>query len=195
MKKMKKIIIMLSMLIAALTMVSCSKEAAKDEVVVEKPAFETQLIEDTGFTYEIPVGWAKVEGVTTNAGQTIYAPSSADLTKGTSSVNIVISKVNSKAVSLEDFKTQATTELKKAILSKVSATATDFNFGDFKAPIADVFTMDYTTKISGITMKNTQYYPLIDNYTVVVTGTDIGDNYAEKTQDVAKHIVNTIKKK
>lgn len=180
---MKKIFVLFSLLIAIL-LCSCGK----NEIAVQKADFETQLIELDGSKFEIPKEWVKLE-VPSSMKQSIYAPKGANAAVGTSNVSFIMAKAPADSASISDLKNNSSSfeEQIKSIFPKSS----NFKFDTFKAPIGDVFTLEYQAPYGDTILTQTQYYILPDNYIVVITATDIGDNVTPSVVTVAKHIINT----
>ena len=61
-----------------------------------------------------------------------------------------------------------------------------------EAPIGKVCAISYDAELTGVTFSQTQFYPLIDNYSFVVTATDIGDGVTPNVAEVAEYIVMTL---
>lgn len=169
-------------------MILCSCSKTSNEA--KTPDFETQLIELDNSNFEIPKNWGKLT-TPLSMKQTIYAPIGADLSTGTSNVSFIMTKASTNENSLEDLKKNSSTfeEQIKSIFPK----AIDFKFGDFKSPAGDVFTIEYQVTYGDTTLKQIQYYMLLQDYVVVITATDIGDNVSPSVYDVAKHMIHSFK--
>lgn len=165
-------------------LIGCGETSIK----VPKPDFETQKISEDIFECEIPSTWIKADISAVN-GQFVYVPSDADLSKGTSNVNVIATKTDKKAPSMKDAKS----ELQAQIEATFSEYVSNINFDETKVNAGDVCIMTYTINIEGITMNQVMYYILIDDYQILITSTNTNDNISPSSEAVAKHIINTIK--
>ena len=65
---------------------------------------------------------------------------------------------------------------------------------ELKAPIGTVSVVSYDIYVGGMKFSQTQFYPLIDDYVVVVTATDIGISTTPSVDEVAEYVTLTLKK-
>ena len=65
---------------------------------------------------------------------------------------------------------------------------------ELKAPIGNVCVVSYDTTVAGQKFTQKQYYPLIGDYIVVITSTNIGDSIDPSPEEVAEYIALTLKK-
>ena len=94
MKKQISVLLAMSLLLIAL-LSGCSKTPAE----ISAPEWETASGTASGFSYEVPADWTTTEDVT-GQGSIIYIPADADVSVGTSNVNILVQDVSGqKAVS------------------------------------------------------------------------------------------------
>ena len=99
MKKQISVLLAMSLLLIAL-LSGCSKTPAE----ISAPEWETASGTASGFSYEVPADWTTTEDVT-GQGSIIYIPADADVSVGTSNVNILVQDVSGqKAVSMKDMK-------------------------------------------------------------------------------------------
>lgn len=190
MKKIKKLIVASLFVVSVLSLTGCTNKTNTD-TTAEKPSFETQKIDATNSTYEIPTTWAKLENAPVKVTEQVtYAPSTATSTvSGTSNVNIVVSD-NSTSETIDTFKNNQD-KIKESLSSAFSGNASDFVFTDFKAPAGDVFVVDFTSVYNNLSMKQTQYYLITTKKIAIITSTDISDNSTINPKDVGKHIANS----
>lgn len=192
---LKKLTAGLLLAVSAFSLVGCnsnekSKDSKEKEVKVEKADFETQTITLDNVTFEIPKDWSEITAPNTQSGYTSYAPANADVTVGTSSVNIITS---AQKVTLKDLKANSS-EFEKQIKSAFSS-VDDFKFSDFKAPSGDVFVIEYNYSGAGKTASFSQYMVILDGYVATITASNMNDNVSPSPKEVAKHMANTIKMK
>ena len=88
MKKQISVFLAISLLLVAL-LSGCSKTP----VTVSAPEWETASGTASGFSYEVPADWTTTEDVT-GQGSVIYIPADADVSAGTSNVNILVQNVS-----------------------------------------------------------------------------------------------------
>lgn len=180
---MKKLICTTLLLITSIFFViGCGKNS----IEVPKPDFETQKVSEDNFEFEIPTTWEKAD-ISLTSGQYVYTTKDANLESGTSNVSIIISETSEKTIKMEDAKTELESQIKTTFGDNV----TNIKTNSLKASCGDVCVGNYDLSISGINMSQTLYYPLIDNYNVTITSTNINDNTTPSPEDVAKHIINT----
>lgn len=159
---------------------------------IAAPDWDTTAVTTNGFSYEMPADWKTVED-TSGQGAIIYVPADADLNAGTSSVNLIINKTGEKAVSLKAMKESLETSLASQLTANGFDSVENMKISDLSSPVGEVCMITYDVSISGVTLSQTQYYPLIDNYIVVITATDIGDDITPAVEEVAEHVAMTIK--
>lgn len=136
-----------------------------------KPASGTA----SGFSYEVPADWTTTEDVT-GQGSVIYIPADADVSAGTSNVNILVQNVSGqKAASMKDMKAALESDLEDQLISNGFEKVENLNVEELEAPIGSVCVVSYDTYLSGMKFSQTQFYPLIDDYIVVITATNVGE--------------------
>lgn len=147
-------------------------------------AGDTQLITGDNYSVEIPSTWTK----TKVSGVDLFIPQDADITKGASNLNIVVTALSGGVPTLKDYKASFPAEFEKQIASAFP-NATNFQYSSTKAGGRDVFVASCDTTGA---MKQTQYYPINSKYVVVITATDIGDGDTIGLQDIAKQMLDTL---
>lgn len=184
------------LLAAALTLVmACGFSACKQEgtaVHVEKPSWETQSAAAAPFSFELPKDWSKIEDPTGNQLH-IYVPAGYDPETGASNINIAIQQTGEKAVGLAAMKVAFPKEL-EAQLKQAFPDVGNFSYSDMKTPNFDFLIAQYDYTVAGIHVEQTQYYPVVDNYTVVITATKMAVDSTPPVLDVAKHMAGTLQK-
>ena len=130
----------------------------------------------------------------TGQGSIIYVPEDADVSNGSSNVNILVQNINGqKAASMKDMKNALETQLVDQLLANGFEKVENLKVEELQAPIGDVCVVSYDIYLSGIKFMQTQYYPLIDDYTVVITATNIGDSVEPSPEEVAEYMAMTLK--
>ena len=188
---MKKRII--GLLAAALLLTALLAGCNQEPVEVSAPEWSTVSDSTSGFSYEVPADWVITEDVT-GQGSIIYVPEDADVSNGSSNVNILVQNINGqKAASMKDMKNALETQLVDQLLANGFEKVENLKVEELKAPIGDVCVVSYDIYLSGIKFMQTQYYPLIDDYTVVITATNIGDSVEPSPEEVAEYMAMTLK--
>lgn len=189
---MKKLFLLFTLLLTICALAGCNKigSHAKD---AKNTTFETQLVKLDNYQFEIPSTWKRVEDPSINASLYIFAPANADSTKNSSNVALTIIPANGKNPTIEELKNK-TSSFEEQI-KNIFKDAKDFKFEDFKVPSGNVFSLQYTVAFGDITMTQTQYYILMDNQTVVLTATDIGDGVTPTPIEVIKHMAESFQPK
>ena len=160
---------------------------------VTPPEWETQAVEEGALRFEIPADWNEVEDASGN-GAIVYAPKDADLETGTSNVNIVIIQTNSKKASYDEMETV----LKEQYVSQIEAAgivlATDPVFEKVVCKAGDAIKVSYEVEQQGLEGKMTQmqFFPLVDDYSIVITSTNISDGAQPNPDEVARYMLDTL---
>lgn len=189
MKKQLSVLLAISLLLVALLSGCGSKP-----VEVSAPEWATASGSASGFSYEVPADWTTTEDVT-GQGTTIYVPADADIANGTSNVNILVQNASGqKAASMKDMKSTLENGLEAQLLASGFEKVENLKVEELKAPIGNVCVVSYDTTVAGQKFTQKQYYPLIDDYIVVITSTNIGDSTDPSPEEVAEYIALTLKK-
>ena len=122
----------------------------------------------------------------------IYIPGDADSSAGVSNVNLVMVETGAEAVAFEDLKAALEQDLAPQLLANGFSAVENISVREMEAPIGKVCAISYDAELTGVTFSQTQFYPLIDNYSFVVTATDIGDGVTPNVAEVAEYIVMTL---
>ena len=189
MKKQMSVFLAISLLLVAL-LSGCSKTP----VTVSAPEWETASGTASGFSYEVPADWTTTEDVT-GQGSVIYIPADADVSAGTSNVNILVQNVSGqKAASMKDMKAALESDLEDQLISNGFEKVENLNVEELEAPIGSVCVVSYDTYLSGMKFSQTQFYPLIDDYIVVITATNVGEEVEPSVEEVAEYMALTLEK-
>lgn len=189
MKKQISVFLAISLLLVAL-LSGCSKTP----VTVSAPEWETASGTASGFSYEVPADWTTTEDVT-GQGSVIYIPADADVSAGTSNVNILVQNVSGqKAASMKDMKAALESDLEDQLVSNGFEKVENLNVEELEAPIGSVCVVSYDTYLSGMKFSQTQFYPLIDDYIVVITATNVGEEVEPSVEEVAEYMALTLEK-
>ncbi len=189
MKKQISVFLAISLLLVAL-LSGCSKTP----VTVSAPEWETASGTASGFSYEVPADWTTTEDVT-GQGSVIYIPADADVSAGTSNVNILVQNVSGqKAASMKDMKAALESDLEDQLISNGFEKVENLNVEELEAPIGSVCVVSYDTYLSGMKFSQTQFYPLIDDYIVVITATNVGEEVEPSVEEVAEYMALTLEK-
>ena len=189
MKKQISVFLAISLLLVAL-LSGCSKTP----VTVSAPEWETASGTASGFSYEVPADWTTTEDVT-GQGSVIYIPADADVSAGTSNVNILVQNVSGqKAASMKDMKAALESDLEDQLISNGFEKVENLNVEELEAPIGSVCVVSYDTYLSGMKISQTQFYPLIDDYIVVITATNVGEEVEPSVEEVAEYMALTLEK-
>ena len=187
MKKQISVFLAISLLLVAL-LSGCSKTP----VTVSAPEWETASGTASGFSYEVPADWTTTEDVT-GQGSVIYIPADADVSAGTSNVNILVQNVSGqKAASMKDMKAALESDLEDQLISNGFEKVENLNVEELEAPIGSVCVVSYDTYLSGMKFSQTQFYPLIDDYIVVITATNVGEEVEPSVEEVAEYMALTL---
>ena len=189
MKKQISVFLAISLLLVAL-LSGCSKTP----VTVSAPEWETASGTASGFSYEVPADWTTTEDVT-GQGSVIYIPADADVSAGTSNVNILVQNVSGqKAASMKDMKAALESDLEDQLISNGFEKVENLNVEELETPIGSVCVVSYDTYLSGMKFSQTQFYPLIDDYIVVITATNVGEEVEPSVEEVAEYMALTLEK-
>ena len=189
MKKQISVFLAISLLLVAL-LSGCSKTP----VTVSAPEWETASGTASGFSYEVPADWTTTEDVT-GQGSVIYIPADADVSAGTSNVNILVQNVSGqKAASMKHMKAALESDLEDQLISNGFEKVENLNVEELEAPIGSVCVVSYDTYLSGMKFSQTQFYPLIDDYIVVITATNVGEEVEPSVEEVAEYMALTLEK-
>lgn len=189
MKKQISVFLAISLLLVTL-LSGCSKTP----VTVSAPEWETASGTASGFSYEVPADWTTTEDVT-GQGSVIYIPADADVSAGTSNVNILVQNVSGqKAASMKDMKAALESDLEDQLISNGFEKVENLNVEELEAPIGSVCVVSYDTYLSGMKFSQTQFYPLIDDYIVVITATNVGEEVEPSVEEVAEYMALTLEK-
>ena len=189
MKKQISVFLAISLLLVAL-LSGCSKTP----VTVSAPEWETASGTASGFSYEVPADWTTTEDVT-GQGSVIYIPADADVSAGTSNVNVLVQNVSGqKAASMKDMKAALESDLEDQLISNGFEKVENLNVEELEAPIGSVCVVSYDTYLSGMKFSQTQFYPLIDDYIVVITATNVGEEVEPSVEEVAEYMALTLEK-
>ena len=189
MKKQISVFLAISLLLVAL-LSGCSKTP----VTVSATEWETASGTASGFSYEVPADWTTTEDVT-GQGSVIYIPANADVSAGTSNVNILVQNVSGqKAASMKDMKAALESDLEDQLISNGFEKVENLNVEELEAPIGSVCVVSYDTYLSGMKFSQTQFYPLIDDYIVVITATNVGEEVEPSVEEVAEYMALTLEK-
>lgn len=181
---MKKYLILSLLLLSSILLFACNKNKVKN------PGFKTQVITMDDWDVEIPLDWEEIAD-TSGMTQHLFVPKEIDISQGTSNVTFAITKTDKNPALIEDMKSNipSFTEQILAIFPR----ATDIVFDDYTVANGAVFTLEYQVPLDSTIMKQNQFYILMDNYSAVVTSTDIGDNPVPTPLAVARHITNSLR--
>ena len=189
MKKQISVFLAISLLLVAL-LSGCSKTP----VTVSAPEWETASGTASGFSYDVPADWTTTEDIT-GQGSVIYIPADADVSAGTSNVNILVQNVSGqKAASMKDMKAALESDLEDQLISNGFEKVENLNVEELEAPIGSVCVVSYDTYLSGMKFSQTQFYPLIDDYIVVITATNVGEEVEPSVEEVAEYMALTLEK-
>ena len=189
MKKQISVFLAISLLLVAL-LSGCSKTP----VTVSAPEWETASGTASGFSYVVPAVWTTTEDVT-GQGSVIYIPADADVSAGTSNVNILVQNVSGqKAASMKDMKAALESDLEDQLISNGFEKVENLNVEELEAPIGSVCVVSYDTYLSGMKFSQTQFYPLIDDYIVVITATNVGEEVEPSVEEVEEYMALTLEK-
>lgn len=199
MKRLNKIIISTLLACSLFTLTGCNRKetvivepAVKNEVDLNSTNFDSQVITIGDWSFEIPSNWDKLETKEEDKDKAYsYAPKDLEAGSNTSNVNIVIRKSEDQP-SIDDI----VNNIDEAIVAKiveVMPSATSFKYDDIKSSAGDVLYIEYDVNNSGVDMHTNQYLVLADGYSIAITSININDNTEPSPEDVAKHMVNTLK--
>lgn len=159
---------------------------------IPEATFPTAEFKNASCSYQIPSDWEQY-GEAVNDFQSVFVLKGSDMTKSVSNITVNISLVEGKKSTIKAMKKQFGKSFEDAVLG-VYPKANNFVLGDYRAPVGEVFTASYTiTTETGSEVSCTQYYPLKDFYSIVITAMDAHDGNGDKINEYAKNIVNTLK--
>ena len=184
---MKKIFISLMLIIGMLfTLLGCNNSSSN----IEKPNFETQKIKEDIFQCEIPSTWEKID-ISQIQGQVVFTAKDSDLSKSISNISLIANKTDSNAPSISE----AQEQIKKQLEANFKDNLSDITLDEMDAPCGKVCDIKYKLNIDDNNMNLSLYYPLVDKYLITITSTDVNDDISPSSDEVAKHIINTLKLK
>lgn len=191
---MKKIVssVLVCLLVLSLVLTGCSNSNSSTPEVTA-PDWETKTETSNGFSYEVPADWVITDDPT-GSGGIIYIPPTADVNLGTSNVNILMQQSGSPAVTLKDMNDSFSSAFKDQLISQGAEKVENIKTSSLTNSMGDVFVISYDLTMGGMNFKQVQYYPLVDDYIVVITSTEIDDGVEPAVKDVAEYMAQTFKK-
>ena len=193
---LRLVFLCLAVCLSAFFFSSCADSAGQtakgEQIPLPEVEFETKQVSLNGFSFAIPADWQEVEN-TTGTPATIYAPADAAPESGTSSVNIII-EANADLVypSADEAKDAIFAQVKEQ-MTNLFPEACNYEFAAAEVRAGEVLSAKMDSDAEG-TLVIRQYYPLIDGYVIVITGTDIGDGVNPAIDDVASYMLATLVK-
>ncbi len=181
----------LSLLTLCLLFAGCQKKEENKDIPIPQVDFKTTTVSQDGFSFAIPDTW-EVKENTTGTPATVYAPIGAE-TGGTSSINVII-KQSEDAVypSADEMKDALFAEMKTQITA-LFPDACNYEYAKAEVRAGEVLSAKVDSDADA-TFVIHQYYPLIDGYVIVITGTDIGDGISPDIDDAASFMLATLQK-
>lgn len=95
---------------------------------------------------------------------------------------------------MKDMKAALESDLESQLISNGFEKVENLKVEELEAPIGSVCSVSYDTYLSGMKFTQTQFYPLIDDYIIVITATNVGDEVAPSVEEVAEYVALTLKK-
>jgi hypothetical protein len=166
---------------------------------VANAPFEAVEFAQGNLKFVMPKDWT--QSVIAQQGPTtmyLLYPTSADVNVGTSNVTLTITETGTAKADYEIFKEYLegyiTEDLIKTQFEQagLEATVSDFATSDYDSKLGKVFKTYYKSIANGVTMTQTIYDLSIDNYTIEVSVTNIGDNVTPDVTTVGEYLLNTI---
>lgn len=184
---------------------TCKVTVKKADIVnklIENAPFEAK--EDTAsiVNYILPKAWTK--NVLAEEGKSIMLalyPETADTTKGTSNLSLIIQETGTLkpeySLAKEYLAQASTEEIIIAQLAQIGMDATleDYKTSDYETTLGTAFKIEYKAVYEGGTMNQVIYDLYIDNYLIQVTVTDIGDKVNPDVNIVGEYLLNSIQVK
>jgi hypothetical protein len=174
-------------------------EAVASNPYVANAPFAAQENTYSKLSYVVPKDWTKtVVAEQDKAIVLLYYPSTADTTKGTSNVTVTIQETGAAKGDYSTTKTYFESLITQDYITAQLAqqdpnvTVSDFKTSDYEAKLGTAFKTDYKAVFSGITMTQTIYDLIIDNYLIEVNVTNIGDNITPDVSTVGEYLLNSI---
>jgi hypothetical protein len=173
------------------------KEAA-NPLVVDAP-FEAQEVTQNNIKYIIPKEWDKV--VIAEEGNNVMLslmPTEVDPTKGSSNVTLTVSETGTPTTDyslikeyFEDYITEDLI-LNQLVQSGIQTEIKDFITSDFETTLGTAFKTEYNFTYNDVTMTQSIYDLMIDNYLIEVTITNIGDDLTPDVTTIGEYLLETI---
>ena len=95
---------------------------------------------------------------------------------------------------MKDMKAALESDLEDQLISNGFEKVENLNVEELEAPIGSVCVVSYDTYLSGMKFSQTQFYPLIDDYIVVITATNVGEEVEPSVEEVAEYMALTLEK-
>lgn len=177
---------------------SVTVKEAVNPLVVKAP-FKAQELAHNNIKYIIPKEWNKT--VIAEQGNYImlsFMPTEVDPTKGSSNITLTISETEGPATEYsllkEYFEEYITKDLIQSQLEQggIQTEVKDFTTSDYEATLGTAFKVEYNFTYNDVTMTQTIYDLVIDNYLIEVTITNIGDELTPDVNTVGMYLLNTI---
>jgi len=195
---MKKILIFIFSIVVILSLASCSpiRDTEKAGTIsdAESGALnseDTILIEQGGFSYEIPGDWHKVDDLSTDQVW-FFKSSLKDIEDMPSNVTVEMNRTGREAPPFEALAEENI--FNETMVLGIATRAEDVKIGEnFFVPIGGVFQASYYyTLQDGNRVMQRMFLPVVNNYAVLVYATDFRDDTSPLPEDVAKMILNTM---
>jgi len=166
---------------------------------VKNAPFDAQEVITGKATFVIPKDWTN--SVLQEQGNSFIAliyPTSADTTIGMSNLVMVISETGADiatgGINKEEFSEEAV--ISQLAAQGINAKITDYKMSNYDTKYGEAYKAEYNAiyeaSTGDTTMAQVIYILNIDNYVIVVTATDIGDNVSPNIDTVGEYLFSSI---
>lgn len=172
-----------------------AQDAASVENEVSQPDWETWVYEDEYIRYEMPVGWEKNSDYSSDEMKFSFFIMEEPPSNTPSNVNVqVLNLDNNEPMDYADPAVQE--DFHQFLLSEDGVPLEGVEDGTFVAEQINgqwVYSLSFERQAeNGAMVRQTAYFPMELDYSIVIWATDFKDNCTPAVEDIAKHICATL---
>lgn len=173
----------------------------KKKYTCEVTVFKAQKISTGDVSYVIPNDWTStVMAEQENNAMILFYPSSTDMTKGFSNINLLIANTGTAKPDDKTAKAYFDSVVSKELLSEqllastgVETKVSDYKTGKYDSKLGTANKVSYGFTIEGIDVTQTIYIFYADNYLFQITVSNFGDdNSSLDLNTLSEYIMNSI---
>lgn len=155
------------------------------------------------FNMVFPKDWTHTDmNLLDNMVLTMLYPSSADTVTSTSNINVQVLETGEDALEYDLLKESFEVEITEEYLVELFASAgldtviSDYTISDLEVKLGTAFVVEYKLTYMVGSSEGVLYQKMynlnLDNYMIVVTTTDVGDDVSPDLYEVAEYLLNSI---